>query len=162
MLIRPATAADLDAIAALHLASWRDSYGVELPDEVLRDVLPGHLRDGWAARTFSPPELTLAAEADGALAGFACTLTDRDPPYIDNLHVRPDLRGRGIGARLLAATKDALRDAGHERTCLTVLERNPLAHAFYVANGGVDEGGQDDLLVGRPVRSRRIGFDLPA
>ena len=160
MLIRPATVADRDAVAALHVASWQDAYGVELPPEVLRDEVPGYLRDKWAARTFAPPEVTLVAEDGGTLAGLACALIDRDPPLIDNLHVRPGMRGQGTGARLLAAMREALRDAGFARAYLTVLARNPRAHAFYLAQGGVDEGAEEDLLMGRPAASRRIGFEL--
>lgn len=159
-MIRPATAADRDAIGALHLASWRSTYGIELSEEVLRDVLPGYLGAKWAGRTFGAGEVTLVAEADDALAGFACALTDREVPLIDNLHVRPDLRGAGTGARLLAAVNGALAEAGFARSTLTVLERNARAHAFYLAQGGTDEGGEDDVLVGKPVRVRLIGFDL--
>ncbi|WGH80370.1 GNAT family N-acetyltransferase [Jannaschia sp. GRR-S6-38] len=94
------------------------------------------------------------------MTGFACALTDRDPPLIDNLHVRPGLRGGGTGGRLLAAIKAALAEAGFARAYLTVLEENAAAHRFYLAHGGVDEGAVDDMLVGHPVRARRIGFGL--
>nr|WP_281494196.1 GNAT family N-acetyltransferase [Jannaschia sp. S6380] len=114
----------------------------------------------WAARTFAPPEVTLVAFTDDELTGFVCALCDRDPPLIDNLHVRPDLRGGGTGAKLLAAIRVALRAAGFARAYLTVLESNPRALAFYLANGGLDEGSVEDVMVGRTVRARRIGFDL--
>jgi hypothetical protein len=44
---------------------------------------------------------------------------------------------------------------------LTVLSRNERARTFYLAHGGVDQGAARDLLVGREVEVRRIGFDLP-
>lgn len=160
MLIRRAVPSDRDAITALHLASWQDAYAVELPPEVLRDEVPGFLRDRWAARRFIPPEVTLVAEDGGILRGFVCALTDRDPPLIDNLHVHPDLRGGGTGARLLIEVRAALRAEGFHRACLTVLERNPRALAFYLREGGVDEGAVEDVLVGRAVRARRVGFAL--
>ena len=161
MLIRPASPADRDAIAALHAASWQDAYTAELPADFLRDAVPGLLRDKWAARTFAAPELTLVAEAEGALAGFVCALTDRDPPLIDNLHVRPGLRGSGTGARLMAAIRAALAGQGFARATLTVLESNPRARAFYFGQGGTDEGVVRERMVGRPVLARRIGFALP-
>ncbi|MEM9795903.1 MAG: GNAT family N-acetyltransferase [Pseudomonadota bacterium] len=159
-MIRPATEADRAAIVALHLASWQDSYGIELPDAVLRDVLPGYLSEKWARRRFGPPMLTLVSEGTDGLTGFVCALTDRTTPLIDNLHVRPGLRGAGTGGQLLAAMKTALKAAGFQRADLTVLERNPRALSFYLAHGGRDEGAEDDRLVGRPVRVLRIGFDL--
>lgn len=159
-MIRHATAADREAIAALHLASWQASYGVVLPEAVLRDVLPGYLARKWEARGFGPDQVTLVAAGAAGLDGFACALTDRPVPLIDNLHVRPSRRGGGIGAALLAALLDALRAAGAAAAELTVLERNPRAHAFYLRHGGRDIGGEDDRLAGRPVRVRRVRFDL--
>ncbi|WP_179378382.1 GNAT family N-acetyltransferase [Jannaschia marina] len=158
MILRAATEADRAAIVALHLASWQDSYGIELPEAVLRDVLPGYLAEKWAPRVFAPPMLTLVAEGDAGLAGFVCVLTAEAPPLIDNLHVHPGLRGRGLGARLLAAARAGVADAGFDEVELTVLERNTRAHAFYLAQGGRDLGAKPDLLVGHPVTVRRIRF----
>lgn len=160
MLIRQAVAGDRDAITALHLASWQDAYVNELPGEVLRDEVPGYLRDKWLARRLAGPEVTLVAEAAGTLAGFVCALTDCDPPLIDNLHVRPDLRGGGTGARLLRSVRTALRAERFGHAYLTVLESNPRALAFYLREGGTDEGPVEDRLAGRPVRARRVGFAL--
>ena len=159
-MIRRATPDDRAAIRDLHLASWRSSYGGVLSEDYLREDLPADMEAKWAARSFGPPELVLVDYTDDELTGFACTLTDRDPPLIDNLHVRPDLRGGGTGTDLLAATKAALRAAGFDRAYLTVLAENDRAHRFYLRNGGTDEGAVEDNLVGHPVAARRIGFRL--
>lgn len=159
-MIRRAVPADREAVRALHLLSWQDAYAGVLPPDYLRDGLPAAMRAKWAARTFEAPELTLVALADTELTGFACALRDRDPPLIDNLHVRPDLRGGGTGGKLLAAILLALGEAGHARAFLTVLGENQAAHRFYMAHGGEDEGMVDDMLVGHPVRARRVGFAL--
>ncbi|WP_299814366.1 GNAT family N-acetyltransferase [uncultured Jannaschia sp.] len=159
-MIRPATPDDRAAIRDLHLASWQSSYGNVLPARYLTEGLPADMNAKWAARSFAPPELVLVDYTDRELTGFACALTDRDPPLIDNLHVRPDLRGGGTGTELLAAIKVALREAGFDRAYLTVLAENDRAHRFYLRHGGVDEGPVDDTLVGHPVAARRIGFRL--
>lgn len=160
-MIRAATPADRDAVAALHLASWRANYAAELDAAYMRDGLARDLAAKWAARRFAWPEVVLVDEADGKLVGFACALADRDPPLLDNLHVAPGLQGRGTGAALLRATREALARAGHPRCYLTVLESNPRALAFYLREGGTDEGPVDDVMVGRPVKARRIGFGAP-
>ncbi|CTQ33478.1 GNAT family N-acetyltransferase [Jannaschia rubra] len=159
-MIRRATPADRQAIRDLHLASWRDSYGAELPADYMADGLARDMDAKWAARSFDRPELTLVAYTDTELTGFACAILDRDPPLIDNLHIRPELRGGGTGGKLLLAMKVALRQAGFDRAYLTVLESNPRARAFYLSHGGIDEGPVEDVMVGRRVRARRIGFDL--
>ena len=159
-MIRQAIPADREAIRALHLASWQDAYGTELSADYLTNVLPDVMRRTWAAHTFEPPELILLAETDGVATGFVCAIVRHPMPLIDNLHVHPDRRGHGTGARLLRAIRDALWVEGHDQAYLTVLESNPRALAFYLAHGGRDEGPVDDLLAGHPVRARRIGFDL--
>ncbi|GIT92812.1 hypothetical protein JANAI62_32700 [Jannaschia pagri] len=159
--IRPATARDRRAIIALHLASWQSSYGIELPQHVLSDVLPGYLADKWTGRTFGADQVTLVAEVpNGDVAGFVCALTDRAVPLIDNLHVDPARRGGGLGKRLLQAVNAALAEQGFRQSELTVLSRNTRAYAFYLANGGEDEGEEPDTLVGKAVRVRRIAFAL--
>nr|WP_275296991.1 GNAT family N-acetyltransferase [Jannaschia sp. Os4] len=112
----------------------------------------------WRARRFAWPEAILVADGPDGLDGFVCALADRDPPLIDNLHVRPGAQGRGTGARLLRAVRDVLAERGLPRAYLTVLESNPRGLAFYLREGGVDEGPVGDTLVGHPVRARRIGF----
>jgi GNAT superfamily N-acetyltransferase len=159
-MIRAATAADRAAIVALHLASWQDSYGIELPGEVLADVLPGYLAEKWAVRTFGPTERTFVAVAEGRMVGFVCALTDRTPPLIDNLHVHPEVRSGGSGGRLLGAVLADLAAAGHDAAELTVLARNVGSHRFYLAQGWADLGAETDLLVGRPVEVRRMRFEL--
>jgi ribosomal protein S18 acetylase RimI-like enzyme len=158
--IRPARKADLAALVALHVASWQASYGDALPADALRDEVPRHLAAKWADRLEKgTPFVTLMA-GDGPLDGFVCAMPDRAPPLIDNLHVRPGLHSRGLGARLLGAMLDALVARGAPRVDLFVLETNLRARAFYARHGGRDLGGLDDALIGRPVRVRRIAFDL--
>lgn len=159
-LQRHATDADRPAIMALHLASWQATYGIELSLAVLRDTLPGFLSGKWAKRAFGPDQVTLVLEEPEGLVGFVCALTDRPVPLIDNLHVAPSHRGRGFGARLLSAVNAELAARGHTQSELTVLSRNTRAYAFYLAHGGEDEGEEDDDLVGKSVKVRRIGFAL--
>ena len=160
-MIRDATPADRDALAALHLASWRANYGADLPSDYMRDALPGEMAAKWAARTFAAPEVILTEEADGAVTGFVCALADRPVPLIDNLHTRPGLYGQGTGARLLSAVRHRLAQTGFDQCYLTVLESNPRGLAFYLREGGVDEGPVTDVMVGHEVRARRIGFGAP-
>jgi GNAT superfamily N-acetyltransferase len=62
-------------------------------------------------------------------------LRDADPewgPLLDNLHVRPHLKGRGIGARLLQASREWSSAVAPGRPMhLWVLEGNAQARHFY-------------------------------
>ena len=56
---------------------------------------------------------------------------------IDNLHVLPGLKGRGIGRRLLeAAALETARRYPDERVHLFVFEANAAARRFYASVGG--------------------------
>jgi ribosomal protein S18 acetylase RimI-like enzyme len=81
---------------------------------------------------------------DGTMAGFAHTFLDADPvwgAFLDNLHVRYDLKRRGIGARLMAETaRTVLRRRPSSGLYLWVLEQNTAAQAFYRAQGGRQVG----------------------
>lgn len=137
---------DAAAIAAVHTLSWRSAYRGHLPDAFLDGDLAAEHVAGWTRR-FAGRAGTLTVVArgpDGALAGFAHTMIDHDPrlgSFLDNLHVRPELRRHGIGRRLLAETAARLRDAGASGGLyLDVIETNEPARAFYAALGGVEAG----------------------
>ena len=96
----------------------------------------------WTGRLSrpTPDRYTVVADLDGTVAGFAHTILDADPTwgaYLDNLHVRHDLKRQGIGARLMAETVRAVaRRRPSTGLYLWVLEQNTAAQAFYGAQGG--------------------------
>ena len=49
---------------------------------------------------------------------------------VHELHVRPDLRNRGVGAVLLAKADEEARGAGYARIALTVRTNNPARHLY--------------------------------
>ncbi|GAA1147649.1 ribosomal protein S18 acetylase RimI-like enzyme [Kitasatospora gansuensis] len=139
--IRPGTAADAPAVAALHSASWLTTYAGMVPAEALGDGLAEERRELWELRLtvdYGEPAntpLLLLAERGPELDGFAYLVPQPDGRVLlDNLHVRPGLTGGGIGSRLLAACRAHCPD----RTLyLEVLQANTRAIAFYERAGAV-------------------------
>jgi ribosomal protein S18 acetylase RimI-like enzyme len=139
---REATEHDADAIASLHADSWRRHYRGAYLDAYLDGDILSERRDVWSTR-LSPPrvnQFTVCAELDGDVVGFSHTLFDHDPRWgalLDNLHVRSDLKGAGIGTRLLSMTAQELsRSRPSQSLYLWVLDQNTAAQAFYDARGG--------------------------
>jgi GNAT superfamily N-acetyltransferase len=139
---REATAGDAAAIAALHADSWRRHYrGAFLDSYLDGDVVADRMAE-WVSRLSRPASdrYTLVADLDGGIAGFAHTILDADPvwgAFLDNLHVRHDLKRLGTGARLLAGTARAVvRRRPSSGLYLWVLEQNTAAQAFYRSRGG--------------------------
>ena len=131
--IRDARPEDRPAIAALHAASWQAAYARFLPADVLAD-LPRRFALKWQDHASGGGDRVLLIEEGGALLGFAAFLAG-DPLWLDNLHVRPDLRGGGIGRRLLAGCAACLRGASPLPCELTVIRDNDPARRFYAAMG---------------------------
>ncbi|MGP1253142.1 MAG: N-acetyltransferase family protein [Kiloniellales bacterium] len=160
--LREGTASDLEAVVALHLASWRDSYRGLLPDSYLDGALAEDLAAKWHRKligTATPGSLLLLAENDGGLAGFLYACRDPERPgsaYIDNLHVAPDRRGSGLGARLLRQAATRLPALGYRGAHLLVFAQNEAAVRFYLRLGGrIVHRGVEDLM-GHPADTYRI------
>ena len=130
LFIRPATAADLPLIAQFirDLADYeRLAHEVRFDEAVLGDRLFG-------ARPYAE---VLIGEIDGSPQGFALffhnfsTFEGKPGVYLEDLFVRPQARGSGLGKALLAA----LARISIERDCARlewwVLDWNDPAIQFY-------------------------------
>lgn len=173
--IRDATAADAAKIARLQIASWRAAYRGILPDAYLDGPIEAERHAHWqqALAGRRAGDLTLILddppfEGPGGVipAGF---LAARIPggegfgAYIDNLHVRPDLRGRRLGSVLLAAGAERMMLAGAADAFLWLFDGNDAAGRFYQRLGGtIADRGFDDFLGGRLPHTRIVFADLPA
>ncbi len=140
---RLAIASDAPTIAQLHAASWRVAYRGMFPDDFLDNDADENRAKVWQERFADldreTTTITILAEGDGELAGFAHSLVDEDDTYgtlLDNLHVRLDAHRLGIGRRLMAETAERLAGLGRSTLYLWVLEDNDRARAFYRALGG--------------------------
>lgn len=139
ILLRPMAAADADAVAALHAASWRSAYRGVFTDAYLDQEADTERRQAWRDRLQSSAagaDWGLVAEGEaGRLLGFAYVMPAHDPvwgDYVDALHVAPDFKGGGVGRRLMQGVAQGLRRSGSDRSLyLWVLDANTAARAFY-------------------------------
>lgn len=158
-MIRNATPADMDAIAALHIASWRGAYVGLLSDDYLGQPVVDDLRAKWVGVDLPAGDVLLVSETDGDVDGFIYVICDRDPAYIDNLHVAPVRKRSGIGEALMRAAATRLIALGHTSAMLTVITNNAPAVAFYDKIGGIRGPAQDEKLYGEPVQTYPVTWD---
>jgi len=128
--IRPAAVADIPRILSFirELAAYE-----RLADEVVADE--ARLRETlFGDRPAAEVEL---AFHDGEPAGFALffhnysTFLGRPGLYLEDLFVRPDYRGRGVGRALLRRLAGLARTRGCGRLEWSVLDWNEPAIGFY-------------------------------
>jgi GNAT superfamily N-acetyltransferase len=141
---------DIEAISALHVESWRATYRGMLPEAFLAGPVIADRLGLWRSRLTPPlPEHQLVRKAvrGSLVVGFACVLLTSELDHgclLDNLHVKPELTGSGIGRQLfeeaLAWARASSRRFGGTDTPgmhLWVLESNARARRFYERAGGV-------------------------
>jgi ribosomal protein S18 acetylase RimI-like enzyme len=142
MTYRKAKADEAEAIAKLHTKSWQIAYRGILTDTFLdNEVLENRLKI-WTERFQNPStnEFICVAVDDETINGFVCVYGNDDAQWgalIDNLHVLPELKGQGIGKRLMEeATKWVRENYLDSGIYLWVYKANHLARHFYDKMGG--------------------------
>lgn len=142
--LRPAGPDDADRVADLHARSWRATYRGSLSDAYLDGPVAEERQAFWRRRLRHPTadlwSMLAVAEDEAGLAGFACAVLHQDDRWgtlLDNLHVDPAGKRRGIGRRLMTALGHHLQGVGSAMPVhLFVLQANHAALAFYEALGG--------------------------
>ena len=145
MHYRPATAADVDRLAALHARSWQETYRGILPDSFLDHEVEAERLAYWQTQfqKKTTNRHLLLAEENGQLAGFACAYTDDDLVYgalLDNLHVAQAYKGRGIGRQLMQQIAGwVVQNQATPSLYLWVYEKNHPARQFYERLGAINQ-----------------------
>jgi ribosomal protein S18 acetylase RimI-like enzyme len=138
--VRQATAEDAAEIARL-LHDFNLEYSEPTPEvRTLTDTVRRLLEDGEIV------VMLAGAAPDGlSLFRFSPALWAEGPEtYLQELYVVPDLRGRGIGRRLLEETIEFARAAGATGIDLNTGETDTAARNLYESMGFTNkEGGPD-------------------
>jgi GNAT superfamily N-acetyltransferase len=133
-LVRPIAYADVTAAVELLRG------GSLMPE--FEDVI--RVDDYWSAveETRRQRGDVLVAEVDGEVVGVCQVIVFQHFQHaggwcgeIESVHVRSDMRSRGVGAQLLAAAEELARERGCYRIQLTSRNVREDAHRFYLANG---------------------------
>jgi DNA-binding GntR family transcriptional regulator/CubicO group peptidase (beta-lactamase class C family)/GNAT superfamily N-acetyltransferase len=143
--LRPATPADVDGLADVFIAAWRDAY-TGVVDAAILESLDHETIAGWFGAERTSPGTTVVAEApDGSIVGFIRFGEDPEGSehgYVHSLYVHPRAAGRGTGRRLLEHAVSMLAAADRPTVTLWVFEANERARRFYAAAGFVPDGGR--------------------
>lgn len=128
MIVRPATAADIPAWAAMRHRLWPEADPAELERELAES---------------DPGSLGLVAEEDGRLIGFAeasvRSVAEGAPPgpaaYLEGIWVEPHRRRRGVARAMLAGVEHWARRHGLAWLGSDALLDNALSHRWHAGAG---------------------------
>lgn len=162
MSIRPATPDDADAIAAIHVQCWQETYPGLLPEsEIARRDLP--YRQALWRRILADVRGCVWYAPD---CGFAHAGPQRDAPLaaagfgfeLYSFYLLRVAHGSGLASAMLSACLD------HDSAPMTalVLEDNARACRFYQKSGGQHLETRDDAVGDAPIRERVYGWRVAA
>lgn len=143
--VRPATAAELETVAAIHAQAWRETYAGLIPEPAATGMSVAERAAMWRPRfqdAAAGRGIWLGLDAAGVPAGFlACGARRPDGPEAEGeihaLYVLARARGQGLGRALMAKAARSLAAEGFASLGLWVLAVNEGAIAFYRRLGAV-------------------------
>ena len=140
--VRRAEIDDAAAIAKVHVATWRSTYGGMLPDDFLASLAEAGYEERWQ-RVLADESSRVYVAVDGReVVGFASGGRERagEDGYGGELYaiyVLQDAQGRGHGRSLVQAVTAGLRELDLSDMIVWVLRDNTGARNFYERLGGV-------------------------
>ena len=155
--IRRAGMADAEAIAAVHVAAWRETYADLMPAETLASLSVDERAVRWR-RILGEPDPAVGTAAfvacapDAAVVGFGSCGRQRSQGLADAgfggefqaIYILRVAQRRGVGRALMAEMGRDLAGRGLRGGGLWVLESNQSARSFYEALGGRVIGERED------------------
>lgn len=139
-MIRAATEMDVEAIASVHVASWRETYPGIMPREIL-DGLDESRRAAQWQRWFDPADASrrslVVFEREGKIVGFGSGTVpgESTEAELETLYLLKRAQGSGDGRRLMVDRAGRLQRLGATSLILWMAEGNPTG-GFYDRLGG--------------------------
>jgi len=152
MPVRPARMMDLEVINEIHALCFEANH---------RPLLGADAQPWWndsAEKLATAPcfvvdggsgtDLETGRDREGVVGFVYLALPGADTydtygggaPIVDDIYVRPDFQGQGLGAKLLDAAEKYAGMCGYSRAVLACLEVNADSHAFYRKAGWAETG----------------------
>jgi ribosomal protein S18 acetylase RimI-like enzyme len=162
--IRLAGPDDAAAVGAFGERSFRETFGPDnRPEDMDAYCLAAYGLERQRAELAASDRVTLVAEMDGALAGYAqlrdgpapACVTGPDPIELLRFYVDSRWHGQGIAGSLMDQVVAHARRRGRRTLFLAVWERNPRAIGFY-RKQGFHEVGAQPFQLGKDVQTDRV------
>lgn len=141
-MIRTALDEDAEAIARVHVATWRSAYRGVLPDDFLASLSEAHYADRWRRVIGDGSSSVQVVDQTEGIVGFASGGRERAGETgfegeLYAIYVLDSAQRQGHGRELVRAVAGALREMKLKDMIVWVLRDNAAARGFYERLGGV-------------------------
>jgi GNAT superfamily N-acetyltransferase len=152
-MIRPARPEDRGAVETIVDAA----YTVYI-DRIGKP--PGPMLDDYA-QLIADGMVSVLEDAGGTIAAIIVLVPQPDHLLLDNIAVRPDRQGQGLGRRLIAFAEDEARRLGFAELRLYTHERMIENIALYTRLGFAETGRGQQAGYDRVFMRKRVAADPP-
>ena len=149
-MIRRARADDREAIERI----VREAYGIYV-ERIGKP--PGPILDDYAA-LIADGSVSVIEEADAKMAAVIVLLPEPDHLLLDNIAVRPDRQGQGLGRQLIAFAEHEARRLGYAEVRLYTHEKMTENIALYTRFGFEETGRGREAGYDRVFMTKRLDF----
>ncbi|WP_274365313.1 GNAT family N-acetyltransferase [Paenibacillus thermotolerans] len=143
MHIRRAVLQDAEAIARVHVDSWRTTYKGIVPDEYLNSLSYKERTERWVntLKRTDTNVVFVAEDGDGSIVGFCSGGKERTGKFgeaegeLYAIYILEAHHRKGLGKKLVRALAEQLNGDGYQSMLIWVLEKNRSKY-FYENLGG--------------------------
>jgi len=145
-IIKPATFDDIEAIATVHIQSWKETYPGIMPAQRIAALNLESCMRNWQ-RSLEAGSRVFVAVVDDTIVGFAAGDKNRSNEHCETglgdkcdcelaaIYILKEHHHRGIGRALVKRFAQTMKEEGYRSMVIWVAEKNP-ATGFYAALGG--------------------------
>ena len=167
---REAKPSDAEAIGALHVTSWLETYAGLVSDQLLDDLSAEERSAMWRAVLDDPARFgetaVFVAESGEQIVGFGACGGQRDEVLeeqgfsgeVGAIYVLRSHQHAGVGKSLMSLMARKLSGQGRSAATLWVLRENVSARTFYEGLGGVLVGEREDEHSGTKLTEVAYGW----
>ncbi|MFL0252875.1 GNAT family N-acetyltransferase [Clostridium neuense] len=134
MIIRKVNDCDIELIANLYIKNWKKTYIGMLPNKFLNSLKVSYGIQKWQEYPRKERHMIFVAYEDEKFLGFSACKEDDEINhclYLDSLHVSEDLRGKGIGTKLLNTVGNYAYKEGYKCMSICIVKGNSNAKGLY-------------------------------
>ena len=150
--IRAARNSDASELADVYADAWREAYSGIIPALTLERMIIRRSAAWW--QEVVKRRAILVLDVNGTVAGYtsfapAAGRGQSGTAEIQELYLRPEYQGIGLGLRLFSAALKRIRGRGYGRVVVRALAENDRANCFYARHGGRMIARTDETMGGR-------------